>query len=121
MILSESEIAAVANDAFRSGNPLVRRRAFDQLLSNLTAENAQDMLVHLKENRVDGEQWRDFHYLWGSLMGKMRSIILSIQRSGICPTQWQDGPPAIRMQQLTTSTICRKKTEDPFAIYRRPW
>lgn len=70
VILSESEIAAVANDAFRSGNPLVRRRAFDQLLSNLTAENAQDMLVHLKENRVDGEQWRDFHYLWGTLDGK---------------------------------------------------
>ena len=68
--LSEAEIAQVARDAFRSANPLDRRRAFDQLLSNLTAENAKDMLVHLKENRVGGEQWRDFHYLWGTLDGK---------------------------------------------------
>ncbi|MBQ98491.1 MAG: hypothetical protein CMP30_10905 [Roseibacillus sp.] len=68
--LSQPEIAALAKEAFRSGNPLVRRSAFDQLLGNLTAENAQDMLVHLKENRVGGEQWRDFHYLWGTLDGK---------------------------------------------------
>ncbi|MBG69625.1 MAG: hypothetical protein CMN06_05780, partial [Roseibacillus sp.] len=50
-VLSEAEIAAVARDAFRNGNPLVRRKAFDQFLSNMTADNAQEMLVHLKENR----------------------------------------------------------------------
>ena len=68
--LSEAELEAVAKEAFRNGSPLVRRRAFDQLLNNLTAENAKDMLVHLKENRAGGEQWRDFHYLWGKLDGK---------------------------------------------------
>ena len=68
--LSQPAIEALAKEAFRSGNPLVRRRAFDQMLSSLTAENAQDMLVHLKENRVGGDQWRDFHYLWGTLDGK---------------------------------------------------
>ena len=69
-LLTEEQISAVAKEAFRDGNPLVRRRAFDQLLNNLTAENAKDMLVHLKENRAGGEQWRDFHYLWGKLDGK---------------------------------------------------
>ena len=68
--LSQAAIEALAREAFRSGNPLVRRRAFDQMLSSLTAENAQDMLVQLKENRVGGDQWRDFHYLWGTLDGK---------------------------------------------------
>ena len=41
---SEAEIEAVAVEAFQSPNPLVRRRAFDQLLGSLTAGNAQYML-----------------------------------------------------------------------------
>lgn len=69
-LLTEEQIAAVAREAFRNGNPLVRRRAFDRLLENLTSENAKDMLVHLKENRVGSDQWRDFHYAWGTIDGK---------------------------------------------------
>jgi len=69
-LLTEEQIAAVAREAFRDGNPLVRRRAFDRLLENLTSENAKDMLVHLKKNRVGGDQWRDFHYAWGTIDGK---------------------------------------------------
>ncbi|MFP6881520.1 MAG: hypothetical protein VCA34_11245 [Roseibacillus sp.] len=69
-LLTEEQIAAVAKEAFRNGNPLVRRRAFDRLLENLTADNAKDMLVHLKENRVGSDQWRDFHYAWGTIDGK---------------------------------------------------
>ena len=69
-LLTEEQIEAVAREAFRDGNPLVRRRAFDRLLENLTSENAKDMLVHLKKNRVGGDQWRDFHYAWGTIDGK---------------------------------------------------
>ncbi|MBQ98492.1 MAG: hypothetical protein CMP30_10910 [Roseibacillus sp.] len=69
-VFSEAEIEAVAVEAFQSPNPLIRRRAFDQLLGSLTAGNAQYMLGHLKENSVRGDQWRDFHYLWGMLDGK---------------------------------------------------
>ncbi|HBM79128.1 MAG TPA: hypothetical protein DD438_13550, partial [Verrucomicrobiales bacterium] len=51
-VFSEAEIEAVAVEAFQSPNPLIRRRAFDQLLGSLTAGNAQYMLGHLKENSV---------------------------------------------------------------------
>ncbi len=68
--LSDVQIAAIADEAFRHGNPLVRRRAFDQFLEALTADNARELLGHLKENRVDGDKWRDFHYAWGMIDGQ---------------------------------------------------
>ena len=68
--LSDVQIETISNEAFRHGNPLVRRRAFDRFLEALTADNAKDLLVHLKENRVDRDQWRDFHYAWGMIDGQ---------------------------------------------------
>ena len=68
--LSDVQIEAIANEAFRDGNPLVRRQAFDRFLAALTADNASELLGHLKENRVGGDKWRDFHYAWGMIDGK---------------------------------------------------
>lgn len=67
--LTQEQLAGIAHQAFRSGNPLERRSAFGQLLESLTVENAGSILVLLKENKPDKDQWRDFHYAWGGLDG----------------------------------------------------
>ncbi|MFP6897098.1 MAG: hypothetical protein VCA38_10895 [Roseibacillus sp.] len=67
--LTEEQLAAISHEAFRSGNPLTRRAAFGRLLESLTAENAGTILSLLKENRAGKEQWRDFHYAWGTIDG----------------------------------------------------
>jgi hypothetical protein len=68
--LSKAQLEALAHDAFRNGNPVARRLAFGKLLESLTAENAGTILGLLKENRADKEQWRDFHYAWGTIDGE---------------------------------------------------
>lgn len=70
VVLTQQQLAAIALQAFRSGNPLERRSAFGKLLESLTIENAGEILALLKENKPDKDQWRDFHYAWGGIDGK---------------------------------------------------
>lgn len=68
--MTEEQLAALAKEAFRSGSPLARRQAFGRLLEQLTADNAKDLVKHLKANKADKSEWRDFHYAWGTIDGQ---------------------------------------------------
>ncbi len=79
--LSEAALTTLVQDAVKTGSPLVRRAAFGRLLASLTADNATDIRRLLLENGVQSrsEQWRDFHYAWGTINGEaaVKSAIAS--------------------------------------------
>ncbi len=56
--------------ALRGRNPVERRLAFGHLLAALTPENALEMREQLVAAGVEGDDWRDFNYRWGSLAGE---------------------------------------------------
>lgn len=66
---TEEELSALSLEAFKDGNPLVRRVAFGRLLESMTGENATTIRKFLLEHKVSGDQWRDFHYAWGGIDG----------------------------------------------------
>ncbi len=68
--LSEDQLAALAQEAQKHGNPLVRRKAFNRLLAALTPENAKAIREMLTDGGVKGDQWRDFNYAWGTIDGR---------------------------------------------------
>ena len=68
--MTEAELEGLVHEAFRNGSPLARRLAFGRLLEQLTADNAKTLVEHLKANKADKEQWRDFHYAWGTIDGE---------------------------------------------------
>lgn len=79
---TEEELRALTAEAFKDGNPLVRRAAFGRLLESMTSENATTLRKFLLEHRASGEQWRDFHYAWGGLDGAaaLKSAVTSRER-----------------------------------------
>lgn len=67
--LSQSDIEAIAKEAFSDPNPLKREIAFAKLLDGLTAENAEQIREQMRGGRANGDQWRLFQYAWGSVDG----------------------------------------------------
>ncbi|NNC89091.1 MAG: hypothetical protein HKN82_11585 [Akkermansiaceae bacterium] len=68
---SEREFDALARQAFQDGNPLARRAAFTRFLEAMTRENAPAMRKYLVDMNADKDQWKDFHYAWGSIDGEV--------------------------------------------------
>ena len=69
VMLSDARIAELGETALKSPNPIERRRAFDQLLQGMTAENALAIREQIKGMRQDSSEFRDFHYAWGAIAG----------------------------------------------------
>lgn len=68
--LTENEILQLGQNLKNAKGPLERRNAFNQILNNLTAENAvllREQILHLDD---DGSDFQEFHYLWGSIAGE---------------------------------------------------
>lgn len=68
--LSESEIRQIGVELKTAKTPLERRELFNQILANLTSENAKlmrEQIVHLDSN---SSEFRDFHYQWGAIAGE---------------------------------------------------
>ena len=68
--LSEAKLRALVENFNQGKGPVERRLAFAKILENLTSENAKllrEGLLHLPER---SDEWREFHYAWGSLAGK---------------------------------------------------
>lgn len=64
-----AELEALAREALKDANPVVRRLAFARLLESMTSENAKDIRVHLVEMGAGRQEWHDFHYSWGAMAG----------------------------------------------------
>jgi hypothetical protein len=69
VMLSDARIAELGEMALKSPNPIERRRAFDQLLQGMTAENALAIREQIKSLPQEGSEFRDFHYAWGAIAG----------------------------------------------------
>ena len=68
--LAGGGLDGLAEQAFKSPNPILRRLAFSQLLEAMTAENAAEIRSKLVEMGAGGSEWNDFHYSWGALAGE---------------------------------------------------
>lgn len=68
--LSEAEIRRLGEDFKAARGPLERREAFTEILRNLTTENARLMREQILHLDTDSSEFREFHYLWGSLAGE---------------------------------------------------
>jgi hypothetical protein len=56
--------------ALRDPSQVTRRLAFARLLESMTPENAAQIRQQMTEIGADGEQWRDFQYSLGAVIGK---------------------------------------------------
>ncbi|MFM2171375.1 MAG: hypothetical protein RI957_1604 [Verrucomicrobiota bacterium] len=56
--------------ALRDPSHVTRRLAFARLLESMTPENAAQIRQQMSEIGADGEQWRDFQYSLGAMIGK---------------------------------------------------
>jgi hypothetical protein len=61
---------ALAKLALRAPSHVTRRLAFARLLESMTPENAAQIRQQMTEMGADGEQWRDFQYSVGAILGK---------------------------------------------------
>ncbi|MGI9242465.1 MAG: hypothetical protein ACR2RV_16825 [Verrucomicrobiales bacterium] len=67
--LTDARIAELGETALKDPNPLNRRKAFNELLEGMTAENALAIREQVKALRQDSSEFRDFHYAWGAIAG----------------------------------------------------
>lgn len=71
--LSDDDIHALAEHAFRDSNPVERSLAFSSLLSRLTPESAvmieRDFVSQYRSGITDSQR-RTFHYAWGTIDGR---------------------------------------------------
>ncbi len=56
--------------ALRDPSHVTRRIAFARLLESMTPENAEKIRQQMTEMGADNEQWRDFQYSLGAVIGK---------------------------------------------------
>lgn len=63
-------LESLAIMALRDPSHVTRRIAFARLLESMTPENAQKIRQQMTEMGANGEQWRDFQYSLGAVIGK---------------------------------------------------
>jgi hypothetical protein len=68
--ISENQIIQLGIDLKSASGPLERREIFNQILANLTPENAKLMREQIVHLDTDSSEFRDFHYQWGALAGE---------------------------------------------------
>lgn len=61
---------SLARLALRDPSHVTRRLAFARLLESMTPENAAQIRQQMTEMGADGEQWSDFQYSLGAILGK---------------------------------------------------
>lgn len=68
--LSGEEIAELGREFHNAKGPIARRLIFNEMIKNLTPENARLMREHIADLSPSSTEYRDFHYAWGALAGK---------------------------------------------------
>ena len=71
IVAGTESLEYLAAQALKDPNPITRRLAFARLLEALTPENAEAIRSQLVALGADDDQWRDFHYSWGAISGKV--------------------------------------------------
>jgi len=67
--LDSSEIKSIGQSMVSELNPLKRREIFNSLLEGMTLENAQEIREQIKKLNQYSSEFRDFHFIWGSMAG----------------------------------------------------
>ena len=68
-LLDSSEIKSLGQSMVSELNPLKRRSIFNSLLEGMTLENAQEIREQVKRLDQNSSEFRDFHFIWGSMAG----------------------------------------------------
>lgn len=63
------DIAELGEQFKDAWDPIERARLFDQLISQLTAENAEEMRTYVQGLRSDSAEFINFHFAWGKIAG----------------------------------------------------
>lgn len=66
--LTEEGIAELGA-IFKDGNLIERRLAFAEMLKQLTPDNARQLREQIAHMSQDSDEFREFHYAWGSIAG----------------------------------------------------
>ena len=69
--LPEADLIALGEEMRAAKGPIARRLIFGEILKALTPENAKQMRENIAHLSQDSPEFREFHYAWGSLAGKV--------------------------------------------------
>ena len=67
--LTSENIKKIGGFLLSESDPLRKRKIFDLMLGGLTNENALDIREQVIKLNQEGTEFRDFHYIWGSMAG----------------------------------------------------
>lgn len=67
--LNSSNIETIGKAVFEETDPLMRRKMFNLLLDKMTSDNALEIREQVIKLDEKGTEFRDFHFIWGSMAG----------------------------------------------------
>ena len=67
--LDSSSIKRIGQSLREELNPLKRRQIFNEFLQGMTLDNAQEIREQIKNLDQNSSEFRDFHFVWGSMAG----------------------------------------------------
>ncbi|MDP6858799.1 MAG: hypothetical protein QF426_03165 [Verrucomicrobiales bacterium] len=67
--LDSSRIKRIGQSLREELNPLKRRQIFNELLQGMTLDNAREIREQVKRLDQNSSEFRDFHFVWGSMAG----------------------------------------------------
>ena len=67
--LNSTSIKRIGQSLREELNPLKRRQIFNELLQGMTLDNAQEIREQIKSLDQNSSEFRDFHFVWGSMAG----------------------------------------------------
>lgn len=103
VVSGSKSLELLVEQALRDPNPITRRLAFSRLLESLTPENAEAIRAQMVSLGAGGDQWRDFHYSWGAVSGKVAlDFAMKSEEQDLAATMsgWAAANPADAMALL---------------------
>ena len=67
--LNSTSIKRIGQSLREELNPLKRRQIFNELLQGMTLDNAREIREQIKSLDQNSSEFRDFHFVWGSMAG----------------------------------------------------
>lgn len=67
--LNSTSIKGIGQSLREELNPLKRRQIFNELLQGMTLDNAREIREQIKSLDQNSSEFRDFHFVWGSMAG----------------------------------------------------
>jgi len=79
--LSTADFSTLGERMRAAKGPIERRLAFAEILKQLTPENAEQLREYIAHLPPSSQEYRDFHYAWGSMAGK-DAVVFGIGTEG---------------------------------------